>query len=317
MRKLFKKILFLFFFFHLSQIAQALPLNQRWEIELQHPESGFTEELKKKLNQRHVVFIDGIMNEAAQLIGNYFYDNIAEIENLGIPFSHISPSSRRSIPENAETLTLEIQRIYSQVQVPLILVGHSKGAAEALYALLKYPELMTANQVDRAVLINSAIGGSPLTQDLVGGFFGNCLQIFLNSSIHSLSPAKAHENFKNIYESFHFKIQETAFQDISRRIFYIRSFYSPGESLSMGIQTVLFFFKQPLNHKNQHDGLLLVTDQMLNLSPPFGIDLGVLKSDHIELVVSGQFSRSNSEQRRAFTRAFLQQIYEETEIQPQ
>ena len=111
------------------------------------------------------------MNELAALVGNYFADNLIEMQKLGLPYTHLRYSSQRAIPRNAETLFHDIIDISAkvcclfcaeigalhltrpQVRRPLVLIGHSMGGAEALHVVLAHPELLIDRVVDRVVCI--------------------------------------------------------------------------------------------------------------------------------------------------------------------
>ena len=56
------------------------------------------------------------MNELASLVANYFADNMAELRRLGVPFTHLRYSSRKSIPRNAEKLHRDILSISAKVR---------------------------------------------------------------------------------------------------------------------------------------------------------------------------------------------------------
>jgi hypothetical protein len=90
----------------------------------------------KNLNL-HYVFITGFGGEIAPAI--YYYSQVRQLRQMGVPASHIhiiKPQSSRSIDENADLLKASLERIPGK----LIIVGHSKGGAEALVFAAKNPE---------------------------------------------------------------------------------------------------------------------------------------------------------------------------------
>lgn len=251
-----------------------------------------------------------------------------------------------------------------------------------IYSTLKYPELLVSKIIDRVVIINGAIGGSPLADNVSDNFMGRFFTQYLDVGLLSLQPETANINFKIAFESFkeiikskqckqiyrHVNISNTdmdnpnpdtdnsardnsdidnppsdnpdrdnpnpdtdnpgpdnpstdnpntddmqsltshinLFEDVSSRVFYIRS-QRPEGDLSWGIKSVLFFCKGYLDENIPNDGLLYCSDQILD---GFGVDLGVIESDHIDLVIGGMVTVSDAYKRRAFTRAIFSAIYQ-------
>jgi pimeloyl-ACP methyl ester carboxylesterase len=275
------------------------------------PAATLPEEYLVKLRARHVIFVDGLLNEAAHLVGNYFCDNISEIKDLGISHSHIGYLSSYSVPKNADTLVGDIHETYVRVKLPIILVGHSKGGAECLYAILKNPHLLQSGIIDRVVLINPAVGGSPLADNVSKNILARCFSKYLGAGLRSIQPENSRKIFSEALEFFkQFLITKSeksltsssttssstsasstssvkrntgndSFKNLSDRVFYIRG-AAAADDLCWGVRFVIFFCRQPLDASVPNDGLLHVEDQMLH---GFGIDLGILDSDHIDLVV--------------------------------
>jgi pimeloyl-ACP methyl ester carboxylesterase len=275
------------------------------------PAATLPEEYLVKLRGRHVIFVDGLLNEAAHLVGNYFCDNISEIKDLGISHSHIGYLSSYSVPKNADTLVGDIHETYVRVKLPIILVGHSKGGAECLYAILKNPHLLQSGIIDRVVLINPAVGGSPLADNVSKNILARCFSKYLGAGLRSIQPENSRKIFSEALEFFkQFLITKSeksltsssttssstsasstssvkrntgndSFKNLSDRVFYIRG-AAAADDLCWGVRFVIFFCRQPLDASVPNDGLLHVEDQMLH---GFGIDLGILDSDHIDLVV--------------------------------
>lgn len=305
-----------------SERGSVLTLEERMSSELTKKTADFPSELNATLTQKHVVVVDGIMNELAHMVGNYFSDNISQLQKLGIESTHLRYSSRIAIPKNADVLYSDILNIYEKQKKPIILVGHSMGGAESLYAILKHPDLLFSNIVEKVVLIEPAIGGSDLVDHLVDNVFGREWKSYLGEGLESLRPEVSQRNFREIFALFQKTLKEKfegsseeeiqrKFDELSKRVFYVRSIHTPNsKNLSIGLDIVLLFFKGKTMEGFDNDGLMPIHNQILGLLPAFGIDLGVLQADHIELVISGFSSHSNRANRKAFTRALLQTIYE-------
>jgi hypothetical protein len=271
------------------------------------PAATLPEEYLVKLRGRHIIFVDGLLNEAAHLVGNYYCDNISEIKDLGISHSHIGYLSSYSVPKNADALVGDIHETYVRVKLPIILVGHSKGGAECLYAILKNPHLLQSGIIDRVVLINPAVGGSPLADNVSKNILARCFSKYLGAGLRSIQPENSRKIFSEALEFFKqflisksekfltsssttssstsasstSSVKNDSFKNLSDRVFYIRG-AAAADDLCWGVRLVIFFCRQPLDASVPNDGLLHVEDQMLH---GFGIDLGILDSDHIDLVV--------------------------------
>lgn len=304
-----------------------------FQREFFQPECTFAPHYRDKFLSRHIVFVDGLLNEAAQLVGNYFCDNISEVERIGIQQTHIGYLSSVTVPDNADKLFAAIQKIHTKQKCPLILIGHSKGGAESLYCVLKYPELLISGMVDRVVLIHGAIGGSPLSYRVSDNFAGRSFSKYLGMGLVSLRPDVARKSFDDIFESFRKTVATVArketvassdssnnisddsnlcsltdevFKKLSNRVFYIRG-KCAANTLCWGVRFVIYFCKAPLDPTIPNDGLLHCNDQMYK---NFGVDLGILECDHIDLVIGGMVTNAAPDRRKAFTRAFLSAIYQ-------
>lgn len=279
---------------------------------------AISKQLQAHLQKRHIVFIDGIANELASLAGNYFTDNIAAIQELGIGHTHLSPPSGRPILENAHWLYEELRQIYAKEQQPLILIAHSKGGVEALLAVLNFPELLTSNIIEKVVLIQAAIGGAELIGKINPFLYFGPIEFLYGNGLDSLKPAETQKSIQHAFRTFetylklhskNSKKYEEKFRWFSNKVYFVRAAHDEDEDLSLGLKSVLFFCHEGLSFSSAHDGILHTADQKLPDEYTFGTDLGILAADHIELVISGLFAHSDSQTRQAFTRALLAQIY--------
>jgi hypothetical protein len=316
----------LFAFWSQIHFAQALTLNERWLQERVTPFQGISSEVLDTLKSRHVLFISGIMNELAdpQVLGvrffkSYYKSNISAVENeLGMTYDYYGPNSAEAVEANSQKIYSEILRIYSHVGKPLVIIAHSKGGAETLHALLQHPELILRSYVDRVILIQAAIGGSPIattTEDR--WFLYSAVSWFVHQGVKSLEVDRSRKRLESafsVYESHLSRFLEherggvgdlsSLHTEVSQRIFYVRSHESQ-EHLSWGIRTVNRVCGMRLHDDGRNDGLLMLKDQK---HPKIGVDLGVLLSDHIGLTVD-YYSNISSTDKKAFTRAVLAHVY--------
>lgn len=266
------------------------------------------------LKDKHVLFVAGILNELASLISSYYSDNMEAAKEMGATVTYYGPASQTSVPLNAYLLNKKIRSLYEINKKKLIVVGHSKGGAELLYAILRYPDLITKNIVDSVILIQPSVGGSLLAENTCGWCF-DLISTVSKPNLTTISPKITKQNFDKVFGLFNKAVLELTGnsnqnlakdleKQISDRIFYVRSQQSR-DKLSIGIETALAFCNTSLDEHGPNDGLLLVKDQ---IDKRIGIDLGILKADHIDLTVS-TVSNISSLDRKAFTRAMFKTIY--------
>lgn len=275
-------------------------LQEAWEAEIIKPINKNDANL---LKGKHVLFIAGLLGyELADIMGNYYLDNIKAVEkDLGGTSSYYSPLSSRSIPENADILYSLVMSTAREQKKPIDLVGHSKGAAEILYMILMHPELIIDGIVDHVLLIQAAIGGSPLAETKEGFLFNIAMSLF-SPNLETLTAKISQQNFKNAFQNFESALKTyTGYinysQKISSKIFYVQSKTTSDYSLAISI--LLTVMQNNLDdYEGEHDGLLPLSSQY---HPDIGVPLGVLNADHADLTVS-RLSNVSNKARRALTR---------------
>ncbi|KAJ3220950.1 hypothetical protein HK099_003882 [Clydaea vesicula] len=270
---------------------------------------------KKDTTSKTSVLVDGIMNELAHIVKNYWIDNIAAIKEIGVTYDNLRFSSAESIVTNADKLYGEIIKISQKVKVPIILIGHSMGGAEAAYLFLKYPHLLLDGTIDKVVSLNGAIGGSKLADNLSP--LGHAMSLILGSGLHSLKEGVAKKNFDEGFAMFQKTVADegykngltpsSRFEFLSKKLFYIRSALPQGSEVSAGLKVVLTFCSIELD-EFPNDRLLTAKAQMIQSNPPLGQDLGIIDADHMALLINGIASSGDISHRKAFTNAILQAV---------
>jgi hypothetical protein len=269
--------------------------------------------------------VDGFINELASLVQNYYADNIYEVKKLGMSYSHLGYLSRVSVSDNAEKLFDDLLQIYYEKKKPILLIGHSMGGAEALYTVLRHPELMLNGYVEKVVLIEAAIGGSPLAENLKGSLMGKAIEIGFGEGLESLRTDVANQKFSKAYSDFLKWVSPAQVAELSKNVYYSRGSVADSKNLSLGVRLIRSFCKSGVLDGTENDGILTTDAQILNFEPKFGTDLGVVQedTDHITWVVGGFWTRgmkskeepfrghSRSTKSHAYTRALLGTIYQE------
>ena len=235
---------------------------------------------------RHVVFVAGFLSE---LIPDYFTDNVAVTRELGAQTSTLFPPSSRGLLDDVALIEQEISRRTS----PLVLVGHSKGGAGVLLTVLQHPELILLGRVQCVIVLQGAIGGSPLADGLTK------VKLLRGPGLNSLTTENSHALFSSALEAVTADLSPSERAFFFSRIFYVRSAHRQGALAAELALTELI-----LRPSGESDGLLPPEEMKLQ----DGVDLGVLDADHAGLTVSSFLSVTTPAERRAFTTALYREV---------
>ncbi len=257
-------------------------------------------------------FVCGFLNEFAP---GYFGDNRDTLIASGVPEDAIkiySPYSSDSIEETVESFLPKRFNKLAQ-KGKLVLVGHSKGAAEILAFALRNPEFVKEN-VEAMFLIQGAFGGSGVADYLVGeghpiddqwswyhqfsfevkSLFGSFLGAFiLSDGITSLTHRAAGKYWAQLKK----ETSPETLAVVSPKIFYIQSVLNDPEKASSFIRASAEYLH---TYYGPSDGLVELKDQMV---PWVGTPLVVLDSDHTGIVVNNPISVAPKRLREAVTKA--------------
>lgn len=247
----------------------------------------------------HVVFVGGFLNEA---LPGYFLDNAEECHAEGASTSIVEPSSLDDVGADTEHLVEAVRKAARDSGRRVVLVGHSKGGAAALLTALKHPELMLDGTLERVVVIQGAVGGSPIAEGIVGKLSLRDAPVRVKG-LQSLSQRDAKALFREALASLRARHTDAEVERVLRHVFYVRS--STSEVSSILLVTHEFLNRQG---SGRNDGLVLIEDQKLDV----GVDLGTLDADHAALTVAGPISNRPAEYRKAFTRAMFEECFAAT-----
>lgn len=282
--------------FHFA-FGQAFSLNKDYLYFQNHPQENFSNDESEFLSRYHLVFIAGFLNEGAR--ERYFKDNVQALKENKIEKVYVLfPSSRKSVRENVKLLYPQILDLYEQGQrKPLIIFGHSKGGIEALSLVLTETSLM-GNQVAAIVTMQSPFNGN----SFLDRWIAQSRWIHF-SSLEGMDSLR----FEAVHEAIHQKylsLNAAEKQKFNERVFCISGSRLPSE--------VSFVFRFPATMlwfwlKEASDGIISEKNMVLSL---FGQNLGHVKADHTELVVSHVpgLNISSAEKTRAFTLALFRNL---------
>jgi hypothetical protein len=336
--------LFLFF----GQSFAGMSLSERWEAEKSVPGSTIQDSTIKAVQDRHFLFIPGIINE---LTASGYYSVAMETvqSTFGAATSFFGPSSLNSIRMNSKVIRHQVKNLFRAINSGsaekkyVVLVGHSKGAAEILHLILRQPQLILegkSKKIDRVILIQPAIQGSPLLSEIKSKFIWSWIYPWLGPGVHSMEQDQAREKLAKSFREFEFYLeamyghlgQEAVaekFKEVSDKVLQVPT-YEENEKLSWPIWAAqkACWGLGNLDRYGKNDGLLLTRDMVCpdlskfennpktNSVEGFGVNLGELKTGHIESVVHVEtpliekvYSGSPDDQ-SALMRAVVQMAFE-------
>jgi pimeloyl-ACP methyl ester carboxylesterase len=279
-----------------------------WQIAKATKDPSY-QKMKMKVQSSQLVFVSGFLNE---IFPKYYKDNILGIQkvfNLNSELIHvIKPSSRRSVESNATWLRTEILSINRKNPAPIILVGHSKGAAESLSMLMAYPELVKEGIVRDLISVQGAIFGSyiadlystvpPKNDSIRQGLFSWLLaqadhhaRVFddwvtnklFDDGIDSLETENSRQRFQRLLQQLSNENREL----LNDRVHYVISHIDTRDS---GMLTYLSSWY--LSVLGLNDGVLMLEDQH---SEDLGRVLAHYYADHTDLVIGKDVSNLTQE----------------------
>lgn len=242
----------------------------------------------------HFLFVGGFLNET---IPGYFGDNLPVVrDELGASASTLFPPSGGDLERDAELIHAEVLRLSDEHQKPIAIIGHSKGGAAAVLAVLRDPSLVRSGRVEHVVSIQGALKGSPVADALVQSLPIPLLHAAFKG-LDTLTRGRAEAAFRRV------QVPADLAGWCARRVHFVRSMETTGQvSAELGL-THAFLSR---HGSGRNDGLLLEEDQAL---PGVGHDLGVLRGDHAAFTIASPLSNGTTQSRRAFTRALLEELF--------
>jgi hypothetical protein len=116
----------------------------------------------------HFVFVTGIFGECVSHLGSPFSDAYDHLKTLGYTAQPLVVSGRSSSEANAVLIDQRLNEVLATLGDNVVLVGYSKGIADILVALQKYPLAPWRARVRAIVSVAGAVNGSPLADELGG-----------------------------------------------------------------------------------------------------------------------------------------------------
>jgi pimeloyl-ACP methyl ester carboxylesterase len=304
-----KKLLLVSLFSFFCVPGSHADLVRRFQIELTRVNertARLNAEDSEFLNQYQFVLVDGILGDFVQDLYTQAVPQLRSEAGLK-QISVIRPSTFNSMTQNADQLALE----FSRAKKPLIVLAHSRGAAETFLALLKHPELITSGKVARAVLVQGAYSGSPLAEFVQAQLAQLCpnqpisllresceIAGYFKASIHTLVPHSTDQ----LMRSAAAKLTADERSAFMERVRFVRA-QSELTSTRFALMPGAAYFKVYYSDQGPNDGVLFTEKMHV---PGLGVDWGVLPADHF-----GLLGGAESDHSKQFIRATLRELLSE------
>lgn len=248
------------------------------------------------------IFVGGFANER---MPGYFAQSERALRARGVPrraIHFIFPSSHRPFDDNCDGVAKKFLEIAAAGPEPLVIIGHSRGASDALAFALRHPDFVQA-RVHALFLVQGAFGGTgaadyvlgegtpmdrqmPLRLRVLAHVLGRAEQLLLRQGKHEGLSDLTRQGCSAFWERTLADCR-SAIPIVGPRTFFVTSQVEPARLrlFRRAIATYLQTYYGP------NDGMVLLEDQSL---PGVGTRLEVRDAAHTELthrVPGGRASR--------------------------
>jgi len=113
-----------------------------------------------------VLLVTGAFSECFGDEALPFGSALPDLRDSGISIDTIVVGGRSGTEHNAREIAEYLDMLPVRPEVPLVLIGYSKGTSDILQFLVDFPD--AARQVDAVVSVAGSVGGSPLADEFDG-----------------------------------------------------------------------------------------------------------------------------------------------------
>ena len=300
------RVLVFFSLFFMGRFAACAASNEQFQNLLNSDPSRVSAAQCKGAPQFQYVFVPGIFNE---LMPYYFADQIKWLAHCGVAKKDIhvaKTSSTLTLFAAAQTLESQFQRLLSkEPNKRLVIMGHSKGAPEALAAILQSSREVQEH-VASIVLVQGSFAGTPIA-DLALGH---------HSRFHSHSDPLVERAARKLAKILNWAIRFYG-PDILSGVFYIKptealKFWSPFLKAHSDSNILLenkILVLQTHKKKSRLNALILLSGEYLSritleesdgiipfssqMPPIENLKSAILSLDHLDTVLPRIFSFSS------------------------
>lgn len=274
-------------------------------------------EVSRTARSYRYVFVAGFLNER---MSGYFGQNAKALRARGVPrraIHFIYPSSHKTVAENTEAVHSQFLEIARQGPEKLVVIGHSRGACDALAFALGNPEFV-ADHIQALFLVQGPFGGTgvadyvvgegppidsrmPLKHRIIAHVLGR-LEVFLldrgkHGGLEALTMRSSEEFWERALEE-----HQAAIPIVSPRTFYVTT-QTEASRLRLFQQAIARY----LAYLGPNDGMVALEDQTV---PGLGTVVAVLDAGHTDLTNRFPWGRPKPRLRRALIDAIVMAVGE-------
>ena len=212
-----------------------------------------------------VLLVTGAFSECFGDDARPFGSAIGSLRDQGHRIDTIVVGGRSGTVHNAGEISAFLEQWPVQPDVPLVLIGYSKGTSDILQFLVDFPG--PASRVDAVVSIAGSVGGSPLA-DTFGGLYD---LLFSHLPYGHCPPGDG-----EVVDSLQPEVRDRWLRDNSLPAhirYYSLAAFTTRDRVARALATP---WKSLLEHDRRNDGQLLVEDALI----PGSTLLGYLDADH-------------------------------------
>ena len=241
--------------------------------------------LRPEANDYQYLFLGGILGELIGLpfAGNYLGINKSILKKLGVRnIECMTLNSYKNAEENAENLTIHINRLYKKHKKPLVIMAHSKACLETILSMMNHMTVFE-DKVAKIICVQPPFQGSSIFEKY--DFLKH-----INPYWPGLKCLEA-----NYYsELFEKKLvpNQAAQSYMKENLLVIRGYKAKSRDVSWIIRPSHFMMKRT-GHLN--DGLVKLKDQMIPFAEYREI---VMDMDHSDLFTSTFLSNRDDNYRK-------------------
>ena len=274
------------------------------------------DEVSRDACRYRYVFIGGLFNE--QMPG-YFLQNVKELRARGVPRTSIhlvKPGSQQTVDGNSESVRTELLAIAAQGPERLVLIGHSRGACDALAFALQNPQFVK-DHIRALFLIQGPFGGTavadyvagegtpmdrrmPTGYRFMGQAIGRLESRLLEDGKHEAIASLNRRDSESFWKEM-LRTHRAAVPAVAAKTFYVTSRTSPSHHPLF--QRVTGWYLG--TYYGPNDGLVALEDQSL---PGLGTVLAVLDVGHTDLTRRFPAARPKHRLRNALVDAIIMAV---------
>lgn len=236
-----------------------------WLHRLEDEPAGPAPAQRVATSPMQVLLVTGAFSECFGEEALPFGSAVDGLRNSGVRVDTIVVGGRSGTEHNAREIAAHLAAWPVRPDVPLILIGYSKGAVDILQFLVDFPE--AARQVDAVVSVAGSVGGSPLADEF-GGLYAYLFSHLPSDHCPPGDGDVVHSLRTDVRDAWLLENELPASID-----YYSIAAFTTYDRVA---RSLVVPWETLLKHERRNDGQLLAHDALI----PGSTLLGYLDADH-------------------------------------